>query len=154
MPDHLRCGKMTTCKHCGILLTLENAHTWSAGRKGYHKIAGWCKDCHDKVVLGGICVNEGCTNPRAENRRLCHHCANIRKNERRRNKNALGTHGCNVGCPQWVNCNRNKLWLKCEPIPCEELLEDEIAGCQYEPGTLPVSSIPNRVSINISFRVF
>lgn len=134
-----------TCKHCNVLLTTENAHLHKGGRKNYSKVAGWCKTCHDKVVLGGLCVRPGCTNPRAWNRRICaqHACiqSNEAKKKRRQEPKKPGKDGCNINCPQWFNCSINKLWLKFEPVPCESLLDDEI-GMVYETGELTLLSFP------------
>jgi hypothetical protein len=74
------------CKYCNVPLTRDNAHLHSGGRRHYFKIAGWCQACHDKVVLGGLCVRPGCTNIRVWNRRICAKCACVQSNEAKKKR--------------------------------------------------------------------
>lgn len=134
-----------TCKYCNVLLTRDNAHLHSGGRRHYFKIAGWCKACHDKVVLGGLCVRPGCINPRVWNRRICvahtYEQSNEAKKKRKQEPTKPGSDGCNPHCSAWKDCTINRLWAGFEPVPCEALLDDEI-GMTYETGELSLFVVP------------
>lgn len=100
------------------------------------------------------CKNPGCTNPRAPGQRICTVCRNRQRGkaaqrQRQRERDHTGFFGCNTNCSNWQSCNAGRLWAKPEPLPCENLLDDEI-GYEYEAADgLAVWVMPLTVTVRV-----